>query len=349
MEHQTYYNAKPSNISNIGHDVAGAKRMNFDTYETTAEREARKSTNKNKKQFKEAFKDAVLTANRGKLLMLLHTRFLADHGFAVDSPDAHAIIMERRKTATNESGRREFNGLVNDYNRTNREIRKITRSDYSFRCYVETASRRYQPKDSFVDETGSRFDWKKFEANSDIASHLEFLKLNTSAVQFGNSVSDKERAYISQELAKFLKDWQVVEGLNNISLSSLNWSFGARGKTGSVAYYQQSGNIISVNRNNIGSLIHEVGHFLDANAYTVSRNISHTTVGRYADTLPLELTPKQRGYYCSRSEIFARAFEAYCYKIYAGFSPFAQSGKDLLPELDDELIGLIETALRIRA
>ena len=29
-----YYNAKPSNITNLGKDVSGAKRMNFDTYET---------------------------------------------------------------------------------------------------------------------------------------------------------------------------------------------------------------------------------------------------------------------------------------------------------------------------
>ena len=31
METNTYYNAKPSNISNLGKDVSGAKRMNFDT------------------------------------------------------------------------------------------------------------------------------------------------------------------------------------------------------------------------------------------------------------------------------------------------------------------------------
>ena len=45
METNTYYNAKPSNISNLGKDVSGAKRMNFDTYETTEEREMRKQKN----------------------------------------------------------------------------------------------------------------------------------------------------------------------------------------------------------------------------------------------------------------------------------------------------------------
>lgn len=34
-ETNTYYNAKPSNITNLGKDVSGAKRMNFDTYETS--------------------------------------------------------------------------------------------------------------------------------------------------------------------------------------------------------------------------------------------------------------------------------------------------------------------------
>lgn len=41
-----YYNAKPSKVSNIGTDVRGAKRMNFDTFENLeAKEQAKKRTN----------------------------------------------------------------------------------------------------------------------------------------------------------------------------------------------------------------------------------------------------------------------------------------------------------------
>lgn len=53
MTTTTYYNAKPTNISNIGEDLAGAKRHHFDTYENPEQKKKRQETNKKLKQVKE--------------------------------------------------------------------------------------------------------------------------------------------------------------------------------------------------------------------------------------------------------------------------------------------------------
>lgn len=113
----------------------------------------------------------------------------------------------------------------------------------------------------------------------------------------------------------------------------------------SVAFYQPAGKVISVNRNNIGSLVHELGHFLDDKAGMISRKMSYATVSAYAASLPEHIQGSEKRYYCSRVEIFARAFEAYCYKMEAKFSNFAQTGKAYLPELNEELIKLVEEAI----
>jgi hypothetical protein len=350
MENQTtYYNAKPSNITNIGADVSGAKRHNFDTYESTAEKEARKQSNRNDKEYKEALKQAILaeTPDKALILKLVTDKFIADYGFDASASDCHANVMNVRRAIMNDADRKAFNALVTAFNKTRKVIHAMTSThDYYFRRFIESSRKRYEPKDSFTEESGARFDWKQFEAASNIEAHIKRLGETTSAVQFGNSVSDKERGYICQELVKFIKHWHSNPLTQCTVISDISWSFGARGKAGSVAYYQHNGKVISVNRNRIGSIIHEVGHFLDFNYGMPSDKISRATINAYAATLPEHMIGIERRYYCSRVEIFARAFEAYCFHKEIGFSQFAQCGKMYLPELNDELIGLIESVLK---
>lgn len=344
---QAYYNAKPSNIGNLGADVSGAKRMNFDTYETSEQRETRKRKNASDKALKEALKAAILAEvpDRSLIASLICQQFESDFGFSCKADNARAIIMERRKLAVDRETRADFNKLVSRFNNAVRTISR-NESDYYFRRYLESARKRYAPKDTFVGQSGTRFDWKQFEQVTPIDGNLTFLKESTSAVQFGNSVSDKERAYIVQELAWFIFAWKALPFTSKADISAVNWSFGARGNNRSVAFFQPGQKVISVNRDNIGSLVHELGHFLDDKAGNVSRKISWATVQAYAKTLPDCIQGKERRYYCSKVEIFARAFEAYCYSKQAGFSTFAQCGKAYLPELNEELIALVESVLK---
>ena len=93
-------------------------------------------------------------------------------------------------------------------------------------------------------------------------------------------------------------------------------------------------------------VLHELGHYLDFHNRKLSNKISYSTIQAYRDTLPDYMDRKMKAYYCSREEIFARAFEAYCYDQTANFSAFAQCGAAYLPTLNEELTSLIEQALQ---
>lgn len=345
---QAYYNAKPSNITNLGADISGAKRMNFDTYETSEQKETRKRKNASDKALKEALKLAILAdiPDRKLIASLICQQFESDFGFSCNAENARAIIMERRKLAIDKDTRSAFNKLVTRFNRARKDICR-NESDYYFKRYIETARKRYAPKASFIGQSGTRFDWKLFQdtEGGNLEMSIYYLKDYTNAVQFGNSVSDKERAYIIKELSKFIQMWKL--GFTaHADIQAVNWSFGARGNGQSVAFFEPSRKVISMNRDNIGSLVHELGHFLDDKAGDVSRKISWSTVQAYEKTLPEYIQGKERQYYCSKVEIFARAFEAYCFSKNAGFPRFAQCGKAYLPELNDELIALVESVLK---
>lgn len=347
METNTYYNAKPSRITNLGLDVSGAKRMNFDTYESDAEREKRKQGNRDLKAVKEAIKSEILadSVSAERLIQLYAKQFNLLHGFSPLDLDGGKIISEKRQQAKTREEISEFNKMVRAYNQFFRIERRFK---YRFEYEVRKLRAKYQPKNSFTEQSGKTFDWKKFDSSeNDIAGKIEYLNENAKAVQFGNSVSDKERGYILIELTKFLKHWGTIESLKDINLKPLAWSFGARGQTGSVAYYKSTQTLISVNRNNIGSLIHEIGHYIDDVRGHISRKISYETVIKYRDAIKSGLDTKSLGYYCKKEEIFARAFEAYCLKICAGFSEFAQFGTDYLPELNDDLMNTLGEALKI--
>lgn len=349
MENTEYYNAKPSKVSNIGKDVSGARRMHYDTYETLEEREVKakkKAVDSKIKAIKLEIKNEVLSTSPDiyKIIDLLAAEFELNFGFNPACDNARSIIVERRQQSRLLSSNKDFNRLVTSYNGfTTMSYRlKSYRSDY----YIKKMANKYASKKTFTEQTGQSYDWKNFKLSTDVLDVTDYLSKNTSAVQFGNSVSDNERAFILSKMHTFLNRWNADPLFSKIYISKINWSFGARGKAGSVAYYQSSGKIISVNRNNIGSLIHELGHFIDDSLGGVSNSISFATISTYRDSIKDLCSPLDLNYYCSRSEIFARAFEAYCFNINANFETFAQCGSAFLPDLNEELIGLISKALQ---
>lgn len=351
MNTKIYYNAKPSKVANIGADVLGAKRMHFDTYETDAEREAKERKRRidnGIKEIKLSIKAEILseTPDRLKIIELLSKQFELAYGFSGLADNARDVVREKRSLAISDEARAEFNKMVRAFNSLHRDVSRL-RSDYSFKYYIQKMRAKYQPKDSFIEQSGGAFNWKEFDCEeNDLKGKAEYLALNSRAVQFGNSVSDKERGYILIELALFLETWKANQTLKVIDLAPVSWSFGARGKANSVAYYQPCLKLVSVNRNNIGSLIHEIGHYIDAISNQVSNKISFETVNKYRESIKDSCSDIELRYYCKREEIFARAFEAYCYSINADFRPFAQMGKGFLPELNENLISVIKEALQ---
>lgn len=332
----TYYNSKPSLISNLGLDISGAKRHNFNTYESDAEKKHRKETNKQLKNLKESLKKEVLSENPRpeQIICILSGLFKLEYGFNYDDIET---LRNKRTQAIDKESRSEFNKIVNAYNKVNKAIRYCNH-EYYFKKYLTSQRKLYAPKESFIEKNGKDLNWSTFSSMPITESHTQYLKDNSKAVQFGNSVTDKERSYILNELTNFLKSWTYSD------LSELSWSFGARGNAKSVAFYEHSRKVISVNRNNIGSLIHEIGHYLDFKNDLISYQISYSTVKEYEATLP-DMPYKLKRYYTSKKEIFARAVEAY---LLGKYSEFAQCSTFALPELNEELINLVEKSLGIK-
>lgn len=346
-----YYNAKPSKISNIGKDVAGAKRMNFDTYETEEERETKqrkKALDKNLKGLKEEFKTELFktSPNPFQLKDIIRKQFSATYGFCVSNDNARQIVREQRKEAHTTEERKAFNKMVRAFNKTRTDLSRLSSSEYFIERHIEKLRKKYGSKKSFIEQSGQSFNWKDFEFTEKVDNDFSYLESNAEAVQFGNSVTDNERAYILNELSTFIKSWDESSIFSKQNIKNVSWSFGARGKCNSVAYYQAGAKLISVNRNNIGSLVHELGHHLDYQNNLPSNKISWDTIKAYTEQIK-DLCPDSKSlrYYASRKEIFARAFEAYCYKVNANFKPFAQCGDMFLPELNEELTTIIKEVL----
>lgn len=94
-------------------------------------------------------------------------------------------------------------------------------------------------------------------------------RLKMRGVQYGNSMTDDERAHHLTKAAEALSDLADILGLPLEMMSNdgkLGIAFGARGRGGALAHYEQSEKepVINLTRKNgVGSLAHEWGHFLD--------------------------------------------------------------------------------------
>lgn len=86
-------------------------------------------------------------------------------------------------------------------------------------------------------------------------------------VQFGNYVSDKERIAHLESVAGAFADLADVTGFSDKQMSlggRLGIAIGARGRTGSLAHYEPSQEVINLSRERgFGALSHEWGHALD--------------------------------------------------------------------------------------
>ena len=92
-------------------------------------------------------------------------------------------------------------------------------------------------------------------------------KYNIKGFEFGNWVTQEERAEYVSSLTPTLEDLFSVLGSRNIGINrNVGVAFGARGSRGARAHYEPVLNMINLTRyNGAGSLAHEYGHALDYN------------------------------------------------------------------------------------
>jgi hypothetical protein len=92
-------------------------------------------------------------------------------------------------------------------------------------------------------------------------------RMGMRGLQFGNSVTDDERAHHLRKTAEALVDLADVTGLPDRAISldgQLGLAFGARGTGRAAAHYEPGTKVINITRKNgVGTLAHEWGHALD--------------------------------------------------------------------------------------
>jgi len=250
------------------------------------------------------------------------------------NPDQASDINERAATIKNHvmdilEGK-SFNQTFDTVNHTNK------RWDAS-KAYVSYATRKGgRAIDAHTLETGRKF-------------LMEGVGLR--GVQWGNSVTDKERLHHLQKTSEAMADLADVTGFSDRDISlggQLGLAIGARGRGGAVAHYESDKNVINLTRKNgVGSLAHEWGHAMDhylvqskgsdnkklylsdatmlvgPNASPAEKSISKLLFADYHQSGYFKrlqgellkdygtLNHPEAVYFLSRSESFARIFETY--------------------------------------
>ena len=171
----------------------------------------------------------------------------------------------------------------------------------------------------------------------DASKHL-MGNVKLRGVQWGNSVTDDERKHHATKLSEALADLADTLGVSDSAISlggKLGIAIGARGKGGALAHYEPDQQVINLTRSKgVGSLAHEWAHALDHSIEQfqgfASERIKETPIGKamsavrqsignsgYSDRLRDVLhqdqfaTPREREYWKSHSEVFARTMERY--------------------------------------
>lgn len=126
----------------------------------------------------------------------------------------------------------------------------------------------FNPADLYV-KKAVRTGGRSLPADDSPAGSATVLaqRMGMRGLQFGNSVTDDERAHHLRKTAEAMVDLADVTGLPDRAMSldgQLGLAFGARGKGRAAAHYEPGTQVINITRKNgVGTLAHEWGHALD--------------------------------------------------------------------------------------
>lgn len=221
---------------------------------------------------------------------------------------------------------------------------------------------RFSAADRYVGHA-RREGGRKVGGTPQTATDTIIKGLGFRGLQYGNSVTDDERAHHVQRAAEALVDLADAIGLPDSAIGlngTLGLAIGARGKGGAVAHYEPDLKVINLTRKNgVGSLSHEWGHALDNYASggargdgflsdfrgsPEKRQAMTAVVDSWMDSgyvrqchETLRAIKKAGGmvneqYWMSHVELFARSFEAY---VSLKLSKAGRSNTYLTRELHD--------------
>lgn len=329
------YNEKPTTINNIGADIPDASRHHFNTYtdEQKTERERTKTEKKNKDTRKADFKASLSKAS---------TRFEMI-GLIEQYEQINLCIKLKLSEFTSYNDIYAYvlaNRTSNNVNAFNKFVRLKRRLNYTreneLAAYFET-----KKVEKYQHITGIEKTWKTDDNLSNTA--INFFSNNVKAIQFGNSLHENERIFNLNELEKGIIE---LKSLINFDFKRVGFSFGARGKAGSVAHYEDTNKVIAINRNRCGAIVHEIGHALDYQKGMISYNLPSSLVQRYREKIYANPALKVNSrYLLNIKEIFARAFEAYMSTILSN-QYLLDGDRSDWPELNESDIAWIESVVK---
>lgn len=335
------YNEKPSAIKNIGEDILGAKRHNFDTYENP-ELKAEKETKKRVKKQACALKTiAISLLNETNFKqVILDYEFNKTLSFFVNSGIKNCYNKENVVALKAYVIQNKTNETVKAFNKLVRQCSKI---NWNIRT-LEDAKKYFEKRktEPFTELNGIKKQWElttKFDS-----SVTKQLESSVKAVQFGNSIPDAEREYCSTKLAESIV---ILKKYFAFDFKNIAFSYGARGLPRSIAHYQDSEKVLAFNRGWDGAMIHELGHAIDYALCMKSRELPNEVYSKYRAQL-IRHEVKNQKYYLCKKEIFARLFEQYCIATIPELTEFMQFTFDshVMPKLDQCAIEFMATTLK---
>lgn len=358
-------NERPSKFTNVGEDVCGAARHRNDTYDN-AEQRAKKIAKKEADQWKKARKTQLAEdlATKGDDIAQLrdvvcqYELDLFFHEFTMitktyDTKELRAQVSTFVRSYTPTIGAsiginyETCRTMVRAYNRLAKKISKIRNySGWGGNTVEELknwAGSKQRTVKAFSELCGRKGEWTGTDLP--VASNI-----SVRAIQWGNSVTDKERAFVLAELNASIDTLSSLatstgtEGETSrlkAVIAETAYAFGARGRKGALAHYEYLGKVLNINHGVFGCLVHEIGH-----AISKGEGIPESVLQAYRQKVMSHPILKiNAGYYLDKAEIFARAFERYCANR-LNLRPFAILDVGAWPDETEDLVKWVESKLK---
>lgn len=197
-----------------------------------------------------------------------HNKNLHTSGYRPKGTSAQKNIVDFITLFAQKYNKSPEDDIVGDYDNMHQHAIAVTSGKSIPAAFdaKQAGKKQFDPTEFYPNEVVREGPAREWEGSSSHSHHLmELAKMR--GLQYGNSVTDSERAFHLEQTAHALKDLADVTGLPDQMMSfngRLGLAFGARGKKRALAHYEPDLRVINLTRKNgIGSLAHEWGHMFD--------------------------------------------------------------------------------------